>query len=175
MSPSKIVLFACVIPVAALSVILVAPFDVASRHIEKAEKSPRLSRFDRLIRQNALRMIEDGRRIFRFDTFGDEAFWGDTLKLHQAVEGENHGGVGPGLTPTMALAAGLKVDADALPGNVRAGLKHGSVNLDDPGTTLELLQLKAVVGLTGFFNPDGSLSSIRIQCALRSRRPRPLG
>jgi hypothetical protein len=28
-----------------------------------------------------------GRKIFRFDTFGDEAFWGDTLGLHRAIAG----------------------------------------------------------------------------------------
>ena len=60
-------------------------------------------------------MIEEGREIFRFDTFGDEAFWGDTLKLHQAIEGERFGGVGPGVSPATALAVGLKVDAEALP------------------------------------------------------------
>jgi hypothetical protein len=37
---------------------------------------------------------QQGRHIFRFDTFGDEAFWGDTIKLHQAIEGTGFGGVG---------------------------------------------------------------------------------
>ena len=37
--------------------------------------------------QSAIQMIEEGRNTFRFDTFGDEAFWGDTLKLHQAIAG----------------------------------------------------------------------------------------
>jgi hypothetical protein len=60
-------------------------------------------------------MIEEGQQIFRFDTFGDEAFWGDTLKLHQATEGARFGGVGPGVSPAIALAVGLKVDAEALP------------------------------------------------------------
>ena len=57
------------------------------------------SQFDGLIRENAQQMIEEGRRIFRFDTFGDEAFWGDTLKLHQAIAGAKLGGVGPGVSP----------------------------------------------------------------------------
>ncbi len=70
--------------------------------------------FDGAIRRNAERMIEQGRRIFRFDTFGDEAFWGGTLKLHQAIEGARLGGVGPGVSPATALAVGLKVDAEAL-------------------------------------------------------------
>ena len=71
-------------------------------------------------------MIEEGQRIFRFDTFGDEAFWGDTLKLHQAIEGERFGGVGPGVSPATALAVGLKVDADALPPDVLNAIKHGA-------------------------------------------------
>ena len=72
--------------------------------------------FDLLIGSNTLKLLRDGRRIFRFDTFGDEAFWGDTLHLHQAIAGERFGGVGPGVSPATALAVGLKVDVDALTG-----------------------------------------------------------
>jgi hypothetical protein len=110
--------------------------------------------------------LEEGRRTFRFETFGDEAFWGDTIKLHQAIEGQAHGGVGPGVSPKMALAVGLKVDAEAIPANVAADIKAGKVNLDDPATTLALLKLNAVVGVTGFFNGDMTLRSMGIQCAL---------
>ena len=67
------------------------------------------------IQNNALRMLEEGKHTFRFDTFGDEAFWGDTLKLHQAIAGSKLGGVGDGVSPKTALAVGLKVDMDALP------------------------------------------------------------
>ena len=65
--------------------------------------------------ENATQKVLQGEQIFRFDTFGDEAFWGDTLKLHQAIEGAKFGGVGPGVSPKTALAVGLKVDIDALP------------------------------------------------------------
>jgi hypothetical protein len=115
---------------------------------------------------NALRKIEEGRQAFRFDTFGDEAFWGDTLKLHQAVAGARLGGVGPGLSPRAALELGLKVDVEALPANLFQQLRRGQVNLDDPGVTLALLRLNAVVGVTGFFNANGTLRSFGIQCAL---------
>ncbi len=64
---------------------------------------------------NAERMVLESRHIFRFDTFGDEAFWGDVLQLHRALEGEKFGGVGPGVSPKTALSVGLKVDVDALP------------------------------------------------------------
>jgi hypothetical protein len=115
---------------------------------------------------NAVDKASKGRQIFRLDTFGDQAFWGDTLKLHQAIEGANHGGVGPGVSPKAALALGLKVDADALPSDVRQQLLRGAVNLDDPATTLLLLKANAVVGVTGIFNSSGTLQSMGVQCAL---------
>jgi hypothetical protein len=103
--------------------------------------------FDRVISENGREMTEEGRQIFRFDTFGDEAFWGDSLQLHQAIAGEDLGGVGPGVSPNTALAVGLKVDVDALPQELRDDLEEGKVDLDDPATTLALLQLNAVVGV----------------------------
>ncbi len=111
-------------------------------------------------------LIAEGKQIFRFDTFGDEDFWGGQLQLHKAIEGAQFGGVGPGVSPNAALAVGLKVDVQALPDSLQTQLKKGQVNLDDPAVTLALLKLNAVVGITGSFNTDGSLSSIGIQCAL---------
>src|SRR4029434_9351226 len=70
---------------------------------------------DAALNGRTLEMLREGRQTFRFDTFGDEAFWGDTLRLHEAIEGEKDGGVGPGVSPKTALAVGLKVDVDALP------------------------------------------------------------
>jgi hypothetical protein len=115
---------------------------------------------------NAIDKTTKGRQIFRYDTFGDQAFWGDTLQLHQAIEGKNNGGIGLGVSPKTALAVGLKVDVDALPSNVREQLLRGAVNLDDPATTLLLLRANAVVGVTGVFNSSGTLQSMGIQCAL---------
>ena len=122
--------------------------------------------FEAMDRNDPGGVTKKGQEIFRFDTFGDEAFWGDTLKLHQAVEGAKFGGVGPGVSPAAALAVGLKVDVDALPASLIAALKGGKVNLNDPATTLALLKLNSVVGLTGHFNSQGQLSSMGIQCAL---------
>jgi hypothetical protein len=113
-----------------------------------------------------LDLISEGRQIFRFDTFGDEDFWGGQLRLHEAIEGEQFGGVGPGVSPETALAVGLKVDVAALPEGLRKQLKKGQVDLTDPAVTLALLKLNAVVGVTGFFNDDGSLRSMGIQCGL---------
>jgi len=121
--------------------------------------------FDAEIAQYARTMLDEGRRIFRYDTFGSEAFWGDALQLHKAVAGEKNGGVGPGVSPKTALSVGLKVDADALPAALKKQLAAGKVNLDDPATTIALLKLNAVVGVTAFANPDGGVRSMGIQCA----------
>ena len=125
-----------------------------------------LSKNDRQISAHARRLVEEGRQIFRFDTFGSEAFFGDALGLHKAIAGEKNGGVGAGVSPKTALAVGLKVDLDALPEQVKAQIKAGKVNLDDPATTLALLQLNAVVGLTGRFDSGGRITSLGTQCAL---------
>ena len=44
-----------------------------------------------------VQLFEQGKEIFRFDTFGDENYWGGMLQLHKAVEGAALGGVGPGV------------------------------------------------------------------------------
>jgi hypothetical protein len=121
---------------------------------------------DAEIRDHAARLVQEGRRIFRFDTFGSEAFWGGGLRLHESIAGAANGGTGTGLTPRAALALGLKVDADALPPELVNAVGRGAVNLDDPGTTLALLKLDAVIGVKGIFGTDGKLASIGIQCAL---------
>jgi len=124
-----------------------------------------LAKNDRLINAHARRMIDEGRQHFRFDTFGSEAFFGDALQLHRAIAGEKNGGVGEGVSPKTALAVGLKVDADALPEALKRRIKAGRVNLDDPATTLALLKLDAVVGVTGLFDDAGRIRSMGIQCA----------
>ena len=117
-------------------------------------------------RQNNQSVLAEGRQTFRFDTFGDEAFWGDLLNLDAAIAGKANGGVGPGLSPRQALALGLKVDVAALPVTLRADIAAGKVNLNDPKVTLALLKLNSVVGVKGFFNSTGKLRSVGIECAL---------
>jgi cytochrome c peroxidase len=124
----------------------------------KAKGDPTQTRADRLIVQ--------GRRVFRFNTFGDEAVWGGVLGLHKAIEGSKLGGVGAGISPKQALAVGLKVDAAAIPKKVAAAIKAGKVDLDDPATTVTLLKLNAVVGVKGFFDNKGNLGSVGITCAV---------
>jgi hypothetical protein len=119
-------------------------------------KKGKLQGFDGQIDANAERMMAEGRQTFRFDTFGDEAFWGGQLRLHEAIAQAS---------PRAALGLGLKVDIDALPKSLVKDLERGQVNLDDPAVTRALLKLNAVIGVTGFFQGD-NLTSIGIQCAL---------
>jgi len=109
--------------------------------------------------------LRQGRHIFRYDTFGDEAFWGQKLLLHEVVAGAANGGIGAGVSPSEALSLGIKVNVDALPPSLQRDLKAGRVNLGDPATTLALLKLNAVVGLTGFFDDSGAIQSLGLQCA----------
>ncbi|HZI66357.1 MAG TPA: hypothetical protein VFF17_07310 [Thermoanaerobaculia bacterium] len=145
----------------AIGVVAISFLTVAGWAIQPSEKSKApaaaAKNFDQQIDANARRMLEEGRRIFRFDTFGSEDFWGGKLRLHESISG---------VSPKAALALGLKVDADALPAPLVAQIKAGKVDLDSPATTAALLKLNAVVGVTGFFNPDGKLRSIGIQCAI---------
>jgi hypothetical protein len=113
------------------------------------------------------RLFRQGKRIFRFDTFGDQKFWGGVLQLNRAIAGAKNGGVGPGVSPKTALGVGLKVDVAALPKSVRRAIKRGKVNLNAPKTTLALLKLGAVVGVKGFFNRRGTrLTSVGLTCAV---------
>jgi hypothetical protein len=144
----------------------VLAFSYRSSAEKRSGRDERLDHADRTIVANSRQMVEEGRQIFRFDTFGDEAFWGGTLGLHQAIEGSKFGGVGVGVSPATAAQVGLKVDVDALPPSVINALKAGQVDLNDPAVTLDLLKLNAVLGVTGFFNSDGSLQSVGLQCAL---------
>jgi hypothetical protein len=125
-----------------------------------------LTQSDAINQKNSDDMLKAGQQTFRFDTFGSEDFWGSKLKLHLAILGEKQGGVGGGVSPKSALGLGLKVDMDALSGDVVEAIKAGKVNLDDPAVTVVLLKQDAVVGVKGIFSKDGKMESIGIRCAL---------
>ena len=106
-------------------------------------------------------LVARGQQIFRFDTFGDEAQWTDTLRMHEVISAA--------VDPTTALSVGLKVDADALPATVVQGIQNGSVDLHSPATTVALLKLDAVVGLKGTVESVGGhdvLTHVGVTCAL---------
>jgi len=137
----------------------------AAKESQPATPAQPRAQTDRVL-QSAQAMIEEGRQTFRHDTFGDEAFWGGVLRIHDALKGAALGGVGPGVSPETALAVGLKVDSTALPRSLVRKLRAGQVDLTDPATTVALLKLDAVVGVKGVFDEQGSLSSVGIQCAV---------
>ncbi len=95
--------------------------------------------------------VDDGLCIFRHETFGDEQLWTDVLGLDELANQ---------LPPSAALGVGLKVDAQAVPADGLA-----SADLEDPATTVALLELDAVVGLQATVT-DGVVERIGITCAL---------
>jgi len=110
---------------------------------------------------DAAAMAEQGRQIFRYDTFGDEAHWTNTLRMHEVISAA--------VDPATALSVGLKVDAQALPASVVEGIKNGSIDLSKPATTIALLKLDAVLGLKGTVetvNGQDVLKRVGITCAL---------
>jgi mono/diheme cytochrome c family protein len=94
----------------------------------------------------------NGKEIFRFDTFGDEQFWTDTLRMHEVIQSS--------VSPATALGVGLKVDSAALPPNFLS-----THDLNSPATTVELIKLNAVVGLVGTVKGT-QLKSVGITCAI---------
>src|SRR5262245_65535267 len=52
--------------------------------------------------QHEQAMLAEGKKTFRYETFGSEAFWGDALQLHKDIAGEQNGGRGPGVQATEA-------------------------------------------------------------------------
>ncbi len=105
-------------------------------------------------------LVAEGKQTFRFDTFGDETKWTDALRMDEAVST---------VDPTTALKVGLKVDSEALPAEVVAGIKAGTVSLTDPATTIALLKLNAVVGVKGTVQPvsgKDALTRVGFTCAL---------
>ncbi len=110
--------------------------------------------------KNEAALAAEGKQTFRYDTFGDETKWTDALHMEQVVAT---------VDPATALAVGLKVDAEALPPAVVAGIQSGAISLTDPATTAALLKLDAVVGLKGTVASVGgtdTLTRIGITCAL---------
>ena len=159
----KLATAALVVP---LATIITAAVLTNRLHAERGDARPPRAPFDRVIGEHAEELFRNGATIFRYDTFGDEAFWGGTLKLHQAIAGARFGGVGPGVSPATALAVGLKVDVDNVPAAVLDGIRAGTVDLNDPANTIALLDAKAVVGVSLLRDAAGRVQSMGVQCSL---------
>ncbi|HET9742817.1 MAG TPA: hypothetical protein VFQ00_08710 [Terriglobales bacterium] len=146
--------WAMVLPLLAACVVLAAMADNHGKDGKDDSRNAILGNDE----QSAMHLLASGKQIFRFDTFGDQGFWGDQLHLNQAING---------LSPRAALGLGLKVDADALSPSTIEAIKHGKVNLDDPAVTRALIAQKAVVGVVGIFNKDSDkLASVGLTCAV---------
>jgi mono/diheme cytochrome c family protein len=101
-------------------------------------------------------LISSGMETFRNDTFNDEVFWTDTLRMHEVIA--------TAVSPVTALSVGLKVDADALPPGIL-----GTVDLNSPATTVALIKMNAVVGIKGEVTAGASgdmLTRVGVTCAL---------
>ena len=98
-------------------------------------------------------LVAEGRRVFRFDTFGDEKLWTDTLRLNEVVE--------KSVDPTTALKVGLKVDADVLPPGILE-----KVDLKSPATTVALLKMNAIVGIQATVDANDHVTRLGVTCAL---------
>ena len=134
---------------------------LAARALAPATQQPAIqnstSDFLGNAQEHARQLVDQGQQIFRFDTFGDEVYWGGQLGLHQFVAS---------ISPRQVLDLGLKVDAKALPPALVDAIKNGQVNLDDPAVTVQLVKANAVLGVVGFSNGDSSLSAVGLTCAL---------
>jgi len=109
---------------------------------------------DRAVAQEtSAALVAEGQRVFRFDTFGGEQVWTDTLRLHEVVE--------KNVDPTTALKVGLKVDADVLPPGIL-----GKVDLKSPATTVALLKMNAVVGIQATVDSNNHIVRLGVTCAL---------
>ncbi len=90
-----------------------------------------------------------GRDVFRFETFGNEAFWTDAIRLPAGIIATN-------FTPLKALQAGLSVDSDALDAATLAAIgaelktdlsPANAPLLNSVNTTLKLINANAVIGI----------------------------
>ncbi|HEX2165339.1 MAG TPA: hypothetical protein VHM02_15455 [Thermoanaerobaculia bacterium] len=104
---------------------------------------------------HAMASLERGRQTFRYDPFGSNLFFSNTLGLNEVLSQ---------VTPRQALALGVKVDVDNLPPSVRRAIQRGAVDLDDPAVTRFLFERYAVVGVVANVEGD-QLKDLGITCA----------
>lgn len=148
-----------------LLVLMIALAQCTKMHNQESEEVQAIERANTNDLPQKPELVANGKSIFRFDAFGDEDFWSGLLHVDKAIAGSANGGYGSGVSPVTALSVGLKVDSEALPQSVITGIQNGTVDLNDPATTIALLKLNAVVGIKGNFTESGNLKSIGITCA----------
>jgi len=89
----------------------------------------------------------DGKNALRFETFGNESFWSDVVKLPRGIEESK-------ITPAQLLALGISINSQNLKAETLTALNdeiklHGLKGpmLNDPSTTQTLLNSNAFIGL----------------------------
>ena len=152
LATGKITRVACVLGMVGVLGVLAACGDQ-----EPIRPSPQLTLAPQLVRAQSQNVVE-GQQVFRYETFGDEKFWTDTLHMNEVIESA--------VSPAVALSVGLKVDAAALPQAVVAAIQRNEVDLNDPATTVLLLKLNAVVGLQAEVDDDNHIARVGVTCAL---------
>jgi cytochrome c2 len=148
---------------------------LAATHTATAEASPSdgpKSQGETFPRQDG--NVAAGRDVFRFETFGNEGFWTDAVRLPQGM-------MAAGVTPLKALKLGLQIDSDALDEatlhtlteQLRADPSgNTSAWLNNPKMLLVLINANAVIGMpVKDSNHDGKMDvesgdKVGASCAL---------
>ena len=108
--------------------------------------------------------VDAGKRTFRFETFGNEGFWTDAVRLPQGM-------VAAKVTPLLALQLGVQVDVDALDAATQQALAaelradptgRSSTILNDPAVTVKLVNANAIIGMPiKDSNGDGVMDALK--------------
>lgn len=120
---------------------------------------------DDVITGEARKMLIEGKKSFRYNTFGNETFWSRVLQLQHVVAHKEIASGTPGMSPAQALALGLKFDLELIPANIASMLHPGNSNLQDPGLFFKLLQMDAVVGVKARFDRKREIIDLGLACA----------
>ncbi len=120
-----------------------------------------------------------GQAVFRMETFGNENFWTDAVKLPQGV-------VAAGFTPKQALMAGYNVNVDKLDAQTKAAIAAelqtdlspaNAPLLNSPATTVKLINANAVIGVVAVdSNNNGTIDitagdKVGVACAFCHATP----
>lgn len=142
-----------------LSVFSLIVVAMNSCYFNKKDQNNKTSQHNTVTMQASLE--EEGKMIFRYDTFGDETQWTDKLKMHEVIS--------TSVDPKTALSVGLKVDYEALPPEMIKGIQEATISLTNPETTIALLKQNAVIGVIGTIETiegKDTLTKVGVSCAL---------
>ncbi len=140
----------------------------AATSVDKGKATP--GKIEKQLKGNA----KAGKEVFRFETFGNERFWSDAMRLPKGMMDAK-------ITPLQALQSGLMIDIDSVPSSIRETLAtelksdlsvQKAPNLNDPQMTIKLIEANAVIGIVPKdSNGDGHIDlangdKIGLSCAM---------